>query len=223
MNGDSQTPSSNEKRKSILGVQRTPPAGSAVSSTPKKAPPKKGKTSFKDELKSFFWIILVVLCIRAFIVEPYKIPTASMVPTLLVGDHIFVKKYAYAIGVPFTKIKLFNTGSVKRGDVAVFLYPEDESINFVKRIIALPGDTVEIRNRLVYVNNHPLNMEEIPAEGVLDEAIAQNKNPFQRLYYESYPNGPEGFDKFNTNFNNRFMLLDDLNRNPLTTYFEKTI
>jgi signal peptidase I len=180
------------------------------------------KATLKEELKSLAWIILVVLCIRAFIVEPYKIPTASMVPSLLVGDHIFVLKFAYSLGIPFTKIKLIQTGPLKRGDVAVFLYPEDESVNFVKRVIALAGDTVEIKNRMVYINDVPLRLEEIEQPQLMQEVLTSHKNPFQRLHHEQFPDNVSGFDSRNTHSAKHFVLLDDMNRNPLTQHFEKT-
>jgi len=215
------TPGSQSKKTNL--ANQTPKSAPRKNKLSKaQTPAKAQKSSFKDELKSFFWIILIVLCIRAFIVEPYKIPTASMVPSLLVGDHIFVTKFAYSVGIPFTKIKLFDTGKVKRGDVAVFLYPEDDSINFVKRVIALPGDTVEIKNRTIFVNDQAVNMEKIPPELVMDQVVSQNKNPYQQLYLESYPKGKSGFEATNTNFDPHYILLDDMNRNPLTQFFEKT-
>lgn len=100
--------------------------------------------------QSFFPVLLVVLVIRSFLFEPYKIPTSSMVPTLLVGDFIFVSKFSYGIRLPLVHTKVIPTGEPKRGDVAVFRLPRDPSINYIKRVIGLPGDTVEYeRGRLV--------------------------------------------------------------------------
>lgn len=187
---------------------------------PGKKPSKRKRV--KEEIISLAWIVLVVLCIRAFIIEPYKIPSASMVPTLLEGDHIFVTKYAYFVGIPFTKIKLVPTGKPKRGDIAVFLFPADESVNFVKRIIGMPGDSIEVKNRTVYVNDYPLVSTEIPQEEVMAESREKDRNPFQRLYWETFPQ-TEPFSPNNTNFDGHYILIDEANPNPLNQFFEKTV
>jgi signal peptidase I len=186
------------------------------------SPLKKGKKrkAIKEELISLAWIILAVLCVRAFIIEPYKIPSASMVPTLLEGDHIFVTKFAYSLGIPFTKIKLIKIGQPKRGDIAVFLYPADESLNFVKRIVALPGDTVEVKDRVVFVNDYPLMTTEMPQDLVMAAARLKNRNPFQKLYWETYPR-VEGFSDDNTNFDGHFILADESSPNIFNRYYEK--
>lgn len=180
----------------------------------------RNRKSLKEELISLGWIVLIVLSIRAFIIEPYKIPSASMVPTLLEGDHIFVSKYAYFVGIPFTKIKLFPTGTPRRGDVAVFLFPVDESVNFVKRIIGIPGDTLEVREGVVLVNDYPLVATEISPQDALKDARIKNKNAFQKLYWETFPHA-EGFTEANTNFDMHYVLMDEANRNPLNQYFNK--
>src|SRR6202035_1415385 len=91
---------------------------------------------------SFFPVILVVFVVRSFVVEPFKIPSGSMVPTLLVGDFILVNKFDYGIRLPITDQKLFANHDPKRGDVVVFRYPEDESVDYIKRVIGVPGDVV---------------------------------------------------------------------------------
>jgi signal peptidase I len=92
--------------------------------------------------RSFFPVLLFVLVIRSFIFEPFRIPSGSMMPTLLEGDFIFVKKYSYGLRLPVTETKVIETGEPKRGDVIVFRLPSDPSINYIKRVIGLPGDTV---------------------------------------------------------------------------------
>src|SRR5574342_1398857 len=84
--------------------------------------------------KSFFPVILIVFLLRSFLVEPFKIPSGSMIPTLLVGDFILVNKYAYGIRLPVANVKVFDIGNPKRGDVMVFRYPEDTSLDYIKRV-----------------------------------------------------------------------------------------
>jgi len=102
--------------------------------------------------RSFFPVLLVVLVVRSFLFEPFRIPSSSMVPTLLVGDFIFVNKYVYGLRLPVINQKVWNIGEPSRGDVVVFRLPSDPSINYIKRLVGLPGDTVTYRNRRLYIN-----------------------------------------------------------------------
>ena len=101
---------------------------------------------------SLFPILFFVLVIRSFIIEPYRIPSGSMIPTLLVGDFILVKKYEYGLKLPLTNYTLVENEDPKYGDVIVFQYPQDKNINYIKRVIALPGDSIEYVNKEVFVN-----------------------------------------------------------------------
>ena len=101
---------------------------------------------------SFFPILLFVLVFRSFIIEPYRIPSGSMIPTLVVGDFILVKKYEYGIRLPISNYKIIGNSKPVHGDVIVFQYPQDKRINYIKRVIALPGDYVEYLDKVVYVN-----------------------------------------------------------------------
>jgi len=105
---------------------------------------------------SFFPVILAVFVVRSFIVEPFKIPSGSMVPTLLVGDFILVNKYEYGLRVPITNTKLTQGKPLTRGDVVVFRYPKDESVDYIKRVIGLPGDTVAYENKQLTINGKPV-------------------------------------------------------------------
>lgn len=102
--------------------------------------------------------LLIVFMIRSSVIEAFKIPSGSMIPTLLVGDHIFVNKFAYGIKIPFSDlvtdhpIYLYKRDDPKRGDIIVFMYPKDESFYYIKRVIGVPGDTIELRNKILYVN-----------------------------------------------------------------------
>ncbi|MEE9445494.1 MAG: signal peptidase I [Cocleimonas sp.] len=99
-----------------------------------------------DFAKSFFPILLLVLIIRSFVAEPFRIPSGSMIPTLEVGDFILVKKYAYGVRLPVLHTKILEIAKPKRGDVVVFRYPPQPEINYIKRLIGLPGDTIEWSN-----------------------------------------------------------------------------
>lgn len=101
---------------------------------------------------SFFPVILIVFVVRSFLVEPFRIPSGSMIPTLLVGDFILVNKFAYGVRLPVANKKIFNVGNPQRGDVMVFRYPVDESLDYIKRVIGLPGDTVSYRNKQLTIN-----------------------------------------------------------------------
>src|SRR6185312_10459947 len=105
-----------------------------------------------DYSKSFFPVILLVLVLRSFLAEPFHIPSSSMVPTLLVGDFILVNKYDYGIRLPVLHTKIIPIGEPKRGDVAVFRFPNDPSEDFIKRIVGLPGDHIVYRDKTLYIN-----------------------------------------------------------------------
>ncbi len=101
---------------------------------------------------SFFPVILAVFVLRSFVVEPFKIPSGSMIPTLLVGDFILVNKYAYGIRLPLLNKKVVEVGAPQRGDVMVFRYPMDPSLDYIKRVVGLPGDKVVYRNKRLTIN-----------------------------------------------------------------------
>jgi signal peptidase I len=109
-----------------------------------------------DYARSFFPVALVVLLLRSFIFEPFRIPSDSMMPTLLDGDFIIVNKYAYGLRLPVINRKIIATGEPQRGDVVVFRYPPDPSTNFIKRLVGLPGDHVEVHDNLIIVNGKPV-------------------------------------------------------------------
>lgn len=114
---------------------------------------KAGKEPSLVELsRSFFPIILIVLLVRSFVVEPFRIPSGSMMPTLLVGDFILVNKFAYGLRLPVLNTKILDTGKPERGEVFVFRYPENPSIDYIKRVIGVPGDHIAYRNKVLYIN-----------------------------------------------------------------------
>lgn len=99
-----------------------------------------------------FPVILVVFLLRSFLFEPFRIPSGSMLPTLHIGDFILVNKFDYGIRLPVSNLKVIEIGSPKRGDVVVFRYPMDENVDFIKRIVGVPGDRVEYRDKVLYIN-----------------------------------------------------------------------
>ena len=103
--------------------------------------------------KSFFPVILLVFFIRSFIAEPFKIPSGSMMPTLLAGDFILVSKFSYGIRVPILNYTMIEVDKPKRGDVFVFHYPPKPSIDYIKRVVGLPGDVIEYKSKTLYINN----------------------------------------------------------------------
>jgi len=105
-----------------------------------------------DYARSFFPIFLIVLLLRSFLVEPFRIPSGSMIPTLLVGDFILVNKFVYGIRLPAINRKVIELGRPRRGDVVVFRYPLDPRTPYIKRIVGLPGDVVEYRQKAVFIN-----------------------------------------------------------------------
>jgi signal peptidase I len=112
---------------------------------------------------SFFPVILIVFLLRSFLVEPFKIPSGSMIPTLLIGDFILVNKYTYGIRLPVVNVKVVQLNHPRRGDVMVFRYPADPSLDYIKRVVGLPGDRVEYRDRRLWING-----AEVPRQPLSD-------------------------------------------------------
>lgn len=102
--------------------------------------------------RSLFPILLIVLLFRSFLFEPFKIPSGSMIPTLLIGDFIVVNKFAYGLRLPVLNRKVLSIGEPERGDVVVFRYPVDPKVNFIKRMVGLPGDTITYRDKRLFIN-----------------------------------------------------------------------
>ena len=116
-----------------------------------------------DFCRSFFPVILIVWLLRSFLTEPFRIPSGSMIPTLLVGDFILVNKYAYGLRDPVFHHTLVKVGQPRRGDVAVFRFPLDPTKDFIKRVIGLPGDRISYREKQLSVNGEPMPLS---ADGV---------------------------------------------------------
>lgn len=107
---------------------------------------------YVEYARAFFPVILVVFFIRSFLVEPFRIPSGSMLPSLYIGDFILVNKFSYGVRLPVVYDKLLETGQPKRGEVAVFRFPENPSINYIKRIVGVPGDRILYKDKKLYIN-----------------------------------------------------------------------
>lgn len=135
----------------------------------------KKKHIAREYAESIIVAILLALVIRTFVVQAFKIPSGSMEDTLLIGDHLLVSKFIYGTKIPFTDTKILKIRDPKRGDVIVFEYPEDPSKDFIKRVVGLPGDVVEGKDKKVFVNGQPFeNPHEIHKE---KDIIPKARNP----------------------------------------------
>ncbi|MFH1269517.1 MAG: signal peptidase I [Candidatus Omnitrophota bacterium] len=134
------------------------------------------KSAAREWIESIIIAFILAMIIRTFVIQAFKIPTGSMRPTLLEGDLILVSKFIYGAKVPFTASNLPVVRQPKRGDVIVFIYPQNSKKDFIKRLVGLPGDTVEIKNGTIYINDKPL----------LDPVFNQ------RYYYNRGEFGEEG-------------------------------
>ena len=127
---------------------------------------------------SFFPVILIVFVLRSFLVEPFKIPSGSMIPTLLIGDFILVNKYAYGIRLPVINKKVVDVGDPRRGDVMVFRFPDDPSLDYIKRVVGVPGDLVEYRNKRLTVNGRPVPTRQV------EDWLARDRMQYTHRYLE---------------------------------------
>ncbi|MBP2673714.1 MAG: signal peptidase [Deltaproteobacteria bacterium] len=115
---------------------------------------KKGR--FREYVEAFGIALVIALVVRTLLLQAFKIPSSSMENTLLVGDHIFVNKFIYGYHIPFTKGRVLQFKTPQRGDIIVFVFPEDPSKDFIKRVIGVPGDVVEVRDKTVLLNGETL-------------------------------------------------------------------
>jgi len=162
-------------KRDLSGVRAQLPVLDALVDELVKRPP---KSTARDYVESIGAAILIALALRAFVVEAFKIPSSSMYPTLEIGDHIFVNKFIYGVRIPWTMTKLFELRGPKRGEVIVFIYPCDPDRDYIKRVIATAGQTVEVRCNVVYVDGVavPSHLED-PNCSYLDQdsAVAEHE------------------------------------------------
>jgi len=138
------------------------------SETSEKPIGKRIKSGLRENIEAIAVAVVLALFIRTFVVQAFKIPSGSMKPTLLIGDHILVNKFIYGIKIPFWDKVIIPITKPERGDIVVFKFPEDPSKDFIKRVVGIAGDVVEVRNKILYVNHQRLE----PQYGVhLDSSI----------------------------------------------------
>ena len=127
---------------------------------------------------SFFPVILIVFLLRSFLFEPFKIPSGSMIPTLLIGDFILVNKFTYGVRLPVINKKIVDLGTPQRGDVMVFRYPDDPSLDYIKRVVGLPGDRVSYQSKRLSINGQPVPIKQI------DDYLSRERMQFSRRLVE---------------------------------------
>ncbi len=110
--------------------------------------------------RSLFPVLLIVLVFRSFLFEPFKIPSGSMIPTLLIGDFIVVNKFSYGLRLPVLNNKVLEISDPKRGDVVVFRFPDDPAVNYIKRVVGLPGDSITYREKRLFINGEEMDTSE---------------------------------------------------------------
>jgi signal peptidase I len=136
-------------------------------------------SKIKKEIATIALIIFAILVFRSSFFEPFKIPSGSMIPTLLVGDFILVNKFSYGFKVPFSDwytdpVYISQPSKPKRGDIIVFKYPVDPSLNYIKRVVAIPGDKIKVTDKIIYLNDQPISESDVPSEDLMKELTDQN-------------------------------------------------
>lgn len=142
---------------------------------------------YVDLSKSFFPVILAVLILRSFIVEPFRIPSESMVPTLLKGDFILVNKFTYGLRLPVLNTRIIGNGQPQRGDVVVFRFPPDPAVAYIKRVVGLPGDLLSYRGKQLSINGQPVAQTALPNDPAKpgyqqsEESLGETRHQIQTL------------------------------------------
>jgi signal peptidase I len=182
----------------------------------------KVKSTFREYAEALAIAILLALFIRTFIVQAFKIPSGSMKPTLIVGDHLLVNKFVYGIRIPIVDRLLIQFKKPKRGDILVFKWPKDESKDFIKRVIGIEGDLIEIRNDILYVNGQKVVTEYIEKynDGDISEAdrykeyLGDNKHCIIDQYVKY-----EDFGPVNVPENSVFVMGDNRDNSQDSRYW----
>ncbi len=118
-----------------------------------KSKKEKIKSKVQEYIEAIIIAILIALVIRTFVIQAFKIPSRSMVPTLLVGDQILVNKFIYGVKIPYLRKTIIPVTNPEKGDIVVFIYPNDRSKDFIKRVIGIAGDKIEIKNKKIFIND----------------------------------------------------------------------
>ena len=123
--------------------------------------PKRKKSVWREYTEALLVALALALVIRTFVVQAFKIPSESMLNTLLVGDHLLASKFAYGVKIPFTDKYIYEGAAPERGDIIIFQYPNDPSVDYIKRVVGVPGDVIEVRDKQLYRNGLPVKEEYI--------------------------------------------------------------
>lgn len=167
-----------------------------------------------DLIKALVFCLALIIIVRSFLFEPFKIPSSSMFPTLKIGDYIFVSKYNFGLTIPFTKIELINWRDPKRGEVIVFLSPRDESLHYIKRVIGVPGDKIEFKGRDLYINGDLVHKEK-----VTESFIEKNIGNTQGDYYLEDLNNVKHLIKFSKSVPSSFAKMNIVDTIPENKFF----
>jgi signal peptidase I len=182
------------------------------------------KPRWRQNVESIALAILIALAVRSSVVQAFWVPSGSMLPTIQIGDHIFVNKLAYSVRVPLIGTQVAKIGDLQRGDVVVFVSPVDPSTDLIKRVIAIPGDTVEIRNKQVYVNGEKIAD---PHAHFTDTSVMQNgqrdnmapKKVPEGKFFVMVDNRDRSFDSRFWNFAN----IDDIKGKATFVYWSRDV
>lgn len=179
-------------------VLELPPLPDSVEDSKEEERRPSRRKKFLKEVIGLVLIGILVAIFRSVAFEPFKIPTGSMIPSLKIGDFIIVNKFAYGLKLPFSDVTfggmnlspiyLFGEKTIQRGDVVVFKYPKDPTINYIKRVIGLPGETIEIRNKIVYINDKELVREQVDGQEFMmdmDHKFKDNNLSFYKVSLEN--------------------------------------
>ncbi|WP_419418856.1 signal peptidase I [Legionella sp. D16C41] len=154
----------------------------------KKRAPNQKPNKIIEYARSFFPVFFIVLLLRSFLIEPFRIPSGSLEPTLLVGDFLAVNKFAYGLRLPVLEKKVIPISSPKRGDIAVFRWPPDVTYDYIKRVIGVPGDKISYRNKVLFINGQ--EMKQAFVERTIDEssgkAVAKYQENLNGIVHDIY-------------------------------------
>lgn len=192
---------------------------------PKKPPEEAEDSEDPDEpylteiSRSFFPILLVVLVLRSFLVEPFQIPSGSMLPTLEVGDFILVNKYAYGIRLPVAGTKVMEIGDPQRGDVMVFKFPVEPSINYIKRVVGVPGDEIRYEDKVLYVNDEPVETSFVARLGDENLLEVRVNDTAHRIYQSRGRNDPNAEGEWRVPEGHYFVVGDNRDNSKDSRYW----
>jgi signal peptidase I len=175
------------------------------------------RSTLREYGESIGIAVIIALLLRAFVVEAFKIPSSSMIPTMQIGDHIFVNKFLYGIRIPYTTTKFLKVRNPKRGEVIVFMNPCTPEKDFIKRVVAVAGDTVEVRCNILYVNGEAVPSELVDPKCVYDDYDEDNPQWMRKecaLYREHYG------DKSYYTLHDADRPRQDIARSPSSAYFD---